>query len=308
MMKKEPTEPALRICHERRYHSLPVSIETYRFDFGSGSYPAWFSPDVKECSQISPIYPHSHPAPEFIEMTEGRLEAALDGEKFTLNAGDILLVSPYATHSAKFDTDNSHGVFEYRYMIFELSVFAGCGKRVADIIDDLRRGKARFRPVISGDSAKALSSLLDEATRHIRRHDATASDDLALTSVLCEILSTALDAGIEKPEMKSRDISFIHNVSSYIELNYKNPLSTAKISSDLGYSVSWFCTAFKRAFGKSFIEYLNEFRVNYAASRYIDSLLSLPEIASAAGFSDYNYFAKRFKKHIGVTPSEFFRK
>ena len=193
-------------------------------------------------------------------------------------------------------------------MIFELSVFAGCGKRVADITDDLRRGKARFRPVISGDSAKALSSLLDEATRHIRRHNATVSDDLALTSVLCEILSTALDAGIEKPEMKSRDISFIHNVSSYIELNYKNPLSTAKISSDLGYSVSWFCTAFKRAFGKSFIEYLNEFRVNYAASRYIDSLLSLPEIASAAGFSDYNYFAKRFKKHIGVTPSEFFRK
>ena len=119
-------------------------------------------------------------------------------------------------------------------MIFELSVFAGFGKRVADIIDDLRRGKARFRPVISGDSAKALSSLHDEATRHIRRHNATVSDDLALTSVLCEILSTAIDAGIEKPEMKSRDISFIHNVSSYIELNYKNPLSTAKISSDLG--------------------------------------------------------------------------
>ena len=136
---------------------LPVNIETYRFDFGSGSYPVWFSPDVKEGSQISPIYPHSHPAPEFIEMTEGRLEAALDGEKFTLNAGDILLVSPYATHSAKFDTDKAHGVFEYRYMIFELSVFADCGKRVADIIDDLRRGKARFRPVISGDSAKAPS-------------------------------------------------------------------------------------------------------------------------------------------------------
>ena len=162
---KNKIEPDLRICHERRYLSLPVSIETYRFDFGSGSYPAWFSPDVKEGSQISPIYPHSHPAPEFIEMTEGRLEAALDGKKFMLNAGDILLVSPYATHSAKFDTDNSHGVFEYRYMIFELSVFAGCGKRVADIIDDLRRGKARFRPVISGDTAKTLSALLDEATR-----------------------------------------------------------------------------------------------------------------------------------------------
>ena len=45
-----------------------------------------------------------------------------------------------------------------------------------------------------------------------------------------------------------------------------------------------------------------------AADEYSGSPLSLSDIAANVGFGDYSCFSKSFTKHIGVTPTVYFKK
>lgn len=55
------------------------------------------------------------------------------------------------------------------------------------------------------------------------------------------------------------------------------------------------------------MQYLCDFRLQIATDR-INGNLSIAEIASEAGFNDYCYFSRSFKKYIGVTPAKYFGK
>ena len=63
--------------------------------------------------------------------------------------------------------------------------------------------------------------------------------------------------------------------------------------------------AFNKEVGMPCMSYLEKMRMAMARSdlQYTDQTIS--EISLACGYSDMNYFSKVFKKHTGLTPSEF---
>ncbi len=73
----------------------------------------------------------------------------------------------------------------------------------------------------------------------------------------------------------------------------------------MNYSDPYFCKLFKQCFEKSFTTYLSEFRVNKAKQLLVDVTINVKEISDRVGYRDSNYFAKVFKRVVGVTPSEY---
>ncbi|MBD9009716.1 MAG: AraC family transcriptional regulator [Clostridiales bacterium] len=53
-------------------------------------------------------------------------------------------------------------------------------------------------------------------------------------------------------------------------------------------------------------EYIRKKRLEYACSMLKSGELSVAEVSEKAGFSDYNYFSRLFKKHYGVSPHKKF--
>jgi transcriptional regulator GlxA family with amidase domain len=49
-------------------------------------------------------------------------------------------------------------------------------------------------------------------------------------------------------------------------------------------------------------------RLQAAADLLTGSRLSVTEIALECGFNEPNYFARQFRRHIGVSPSEYRRR
>ncbi len=63
---------------------------------------------------------------------------------------------------------------------------------------------------------------------------------------------------------------------------------------------------FNKAVGESPLNYLNIIRIRKATKEIkINPNLSITEIAFQVGFSDSNYFARVFRKHLGMSASEY---
>jgi two-component system response regulator YesN len=64
---------------------------------------------------------------------------------------------------------------------------------------------------------------------------------------------------------------------------------------------------FHKATGKSFNSYIDEVRIENSKKLLLKEENKVYEIALLAGYTDVNYFHKKFKKYVGMSPAEYRR-
>lgn len=104
----------------------------------------------------------------------------------------------------------------------------------------------------------------------------------------------------------SKTGSFVRAAENYVKEHYNNPeLSIDLLCSELGVSSSYFSTIFKKETGKTFINYLTEYRMNEAERLLIEENEKKYIIAEKVGYSDPSYFSYVFKKWFGMSPMKY---
>ncbi len=94
---------------------------------------------------------------------------------------------------------------------------------------------------------------------------------------------------------------------AYIDKNLSADLDIADICKELSLGRTKLYDIFKREANTGVSEYINRRRLHKAKSLLKTTDMSIPEIASAVGFNDYNYFSRVYKKRYGKAP-KFYRK
>lgn len=92
---------------------------------------------------------------------------------------------------------------------------------------------------------------------------------------------------------------------AYIKQNYRNEITLAAVAEKIMITANYLSTLFRQHTGKSFIDYLNHYRVEQAGRLLKSCMLKNYEIANAVGFKDERYFTRIFKKYFEVCPSEY---
>jgi AraC-like DNA-binding protein len=87
--------------------------------------------------------------------------------------------------------------------------------------------------------------------------------------------------------------------------NAKRRISVSEISRHIGMSKSSFCIFFKKATGKTFVNYLNEYRIETACQLLNTTKNSVSDICYEVGFEDIPYFNRVFKKTKSMSPKEY---
>ena len=96
-------------------------------------------------------------------------------------------------------------------------------------------------------------------------------------------------------------------IQDHIDTNLS--LTLKAISESLDVHPSYLSREFSKYFDDlSFGDYIRKLRIEKATTLLMGSQYSLAEIAYLTGFSDQSHFNRIFKKHIGVTPSQYRRK
>ncbi len=100
--------------------------------------------------------------------------------------------------------------------------------------------------------------------------------------------------------------SFVSRALDYVRDHYEDKeLSVESVCDYLNVSAAYFSTVFKRETGKTFINYLTDFRMEKAVRMLLEKNEKTYVIAQAVGYSDPNYFSYAFKKKYGMSPSKY---
>lgn len=91
----------------------------------------------------------------------------------------------------------------------------------------------------------------------------------------------------------------------YLHDHLKDNISLLQMSKDIGISKYYLHRLFTEIHGDTPINYLTTIRLEKAKHKLQYSKEGITEIAMDCGFSNSSYFSKTFKKHLGLSPTQY---
>ena len=135
------------------------------------------------------------------------------------------------------------------------------------------------------------------------------ADDKNINAIINHQFASLYLTLIENYKHKAKNINpYSKEVASavkYINENLNEKISFTDISKKYNLSERTFRKAFNSVMGVSPKTYQQSARMNIAATKLKDGDLTISEISDELGFYSQFHFSKDFKKHFGVTPSEY---
>ncbi|ASA21377.1 response regulator transcription factor [Paenibacillus donghaensis] len=97
----------------------------------------------------------------------------------------------------------------------------------------------------------------------------------------------------------------VEEMKRQVEAYYDQALSLQGIAQSCYMNPDYVSRIFKKATGKSFIDYLTDVRIGKSKELMKSSTYKNYEIAQMVGYEDYRYFSRIFKKRLGMTIGEY---
>ncbi|MDQ5930605.1 MAG: hypothetical protein QG594_2393 [Bacteroidota bacterium] len=94
-------------------------------------------------------------------------------------------------------------------------------------------------------------------------------------------------------------------VYDYIQKNFSEKISLEDVSKIANMSNISFNRFIKKRTGKTFVNYLNDIRIGYAARWLVEKEMSISEVAFKSGFNNIANFNRIFKNVKNCTPSQY---
>lgn len=94
-------------------------------------------------------------------------------------------------------------------------------------------------------------------------------------------------------------------VYDYVQTNYSKKITLTEVSELVNMSNVSFNRFIKKRTGKTFVDYVNEVRIGFAARLLLEKDLSISEIAFLCGFNNIANFNRIFKRNKGRTPTQY---
>lgn len=249
----------------------------------------------------------------FILILEGTLQIQQRNRKFVTKKNEFLLLFPNTLHKGLvaspgflsylwvhfYVTDPGYHVYDHRTLLRQH--FANQSHNITSVIPKNRILIPEFGQFSAEHRSLLLfNQLLDLAKRE--NYEATWACHYALNSLLLEVTV----ASFRTNYLTGNEIPIaVLDVMEWIRTHYEQPLTVASIAELFDYHPTYLSNLFKTHTGRSLLNYINATRINIAKNLLSNKTLSIFTIASMCGFSDEKYFMKQFRKHEGMTPTQY---
>lgn len=254
---------------------------------------------------------HWHAEDEVICVTQGGLLLTVDGEKYRGAPGDLFWIGRGALHGMEAPPGPTRYlalVFPMEFLSFERPDYAQ-----SRYLGPLCRGEAGFPvriPLGSPHGGEAFGELLSAVALDREREQGY---QLEVKAALLKAVGLLIRDGLLQPEPggggASSDFRMdrLKAVLSYIQQHSGEELRLADVAARFHLSPKYFSRYFKANLDRSFVEYLNAFRIERSADLLLHTDLPVGEIALSVGFGNFSYFIRQFQRFHGCTPSKYRR-
>jgi AraC-like DNA-binding protein len=176
---------------------------------------------------------------------------------------------------------------------------------------DQLRDRIIARRRIVGERAVEITSLQDRALQTIFDNPLKGKLGLMmLETAMVQIILLQLN-GLFKDcpvtanhGLHRRDMEIIHAVKEHLLDTYLDDHSLSGLALHFGINTNKLMNSFKKMFGKSIFEFIQDLRMQYAQRLLKEDALQVMEVARTVGYKNPNHFSAAFKRQFGVCPSE----
>ena len=247
---------------------------------------------------------HFHPEFElnFIHQAEGA-ERIVSDHRGLIGEYELVLVGPNVYHGWNNGNCKSSLIHEitiqfHRNLLDESLLERNMMKPIKDLLANASRGI-----LFSEKTSRHLAFQLEDLSQK-----SGLEAFIELMSVL-NILSVAENQKLLcSDSMHTSDFANsdrIKKVCEYIEKNYQEKIKIQDIAARLNITETTLSRLMKKRTGRSFIEFLNDYRIGFATRWLTETNQTISEIAFRCGFYNISNFNRIFRKIKGCTPGRY---
>lgn len=225
----------------------------------------------------------------YIESGCGYFKLEDDYEK--ISGKTVILFKPHEPQIYKYYKKDSTTIYWIHFS----------GRDVEKLLKELNIYDKKVIPVNNGHVLKEyLKRILEEF-----QNKPTAF--IRATSSYAKLAMIELNREIENASKKNSDLA-IEKLLKEMNMNFSKNISNAEYAKFCNMSVPHFLSKFKSVTGTTPQNYILNTRIANSKNLLVTTNYKIMEISQLVGFADSMYFCKRFKKIVGITPTEYRQK
>lgn len=251
---------------------------------------------VDETPEDSDFIMHVHERCEIYYFVSGNAEYLVEGSRYPLSAGSILIMRPAETHRAKIISGEK---YERYALNFAVSLVESIDPRhlLLNAFFDrpLGRGNLYLREELENADLRRLFAEMCGGADDYENRLSIITGLFLLLNLINKAFESRRSSEYPQPQSVSE------KMVSYVNAHLFDRLSVPMLAEHFFLSTSQFGRIFRQATGAAPWEYITLKRLT-AAREKIRGGVSVQSAAESCGFSDYSAFYRAYVKHFGRSP------
>ena len=233
---------------------------------------------IRNYETIRIIEEHSHQCAELVYYIKGSGNVTVDDEKFSFNAGDVMLILPTLKH---------------KEIQKEMTNMIAVGFTVdSEIVPN--------KSLLIKDENSVFFNLFQKIRYEFKNKEIYYTENIEnyISNILIEMSRYASNSSNKKKSELDPYINYFREYHSH-KINIKS------IAKEAGYSSDYFSVLFKEQTGYTPKEFIQNERFEHAKRLLKEENLKLDEVSERCGFEYYCEFSSFFKSKSGMSPLKY---
>ncbi|MEZ4935640.1 MAG: AraC family transcriptional regulator [Saprospiraceae bacterium] len=282
---------------------LKPALEKVLPEFGSSFSVKQYVEKAGDKLNYKPFW-HFHPELELVFINGGNGKRHVGNHLSYFNNGDLVLIGSNLPHYGFTDrlTGNcSETVIQMQKDFLGRDFFQIPEMKVVGQLFERANSGISFYGTTKKEIGKRLEQLPQK--NHVKRlvdfiqilHDLALSEEYYL-----------LNAEGYTFEVQQQDNDRADVIYGYVRSHFQRPITLTEIAEKVNMTVPSFCRFFKKlSAGKTFTQFVNEYRIIHACKLLVEETSSITDICFICGFNNFSHFNRSFRQVTGKSPSEY---
>lgn len=263
-------------------------LENQNLEFISGTVDSLYS------------YFHYHEEIQITWIEQGRGSVLIGNEISKFDKGDILLIGSNVPHLIRYSNQGfkTRNLY-FKSVLFETeTMFSNEMEEIGFFLNEWKRGL-----IIKEKQAKKLHRLFEKHTEQLDGFDRLLLLFRIINVIRHLPIKNWMNNNSNHEILKEEAGQRLNKVFEFSFENLHRPIAIHEVAAVAHLSVSQFSIVFKKHTGKTYIQFLNQLRIEEVCQQLTYTDLQIAEIVDQSGFSNLSNFNKTFKNIKGLSPS-----
>jgi len=246
---------------------------------------------------------HYHRELEILYINKGSGKRYIGSHISYFKGGELILIGPMLPHYSYVDPVLPN---QKKVSIQLREGFPGVTILMMPEMQPIRQLLERARLGVSfiGQIKNEVGKMLEDLA------DASPIDRVIQTFEILKVLAQSeeykvLNSEGYQIEIAPQDNERIRNIFNFVRENFTRQISLDEIAEESSMTPPSFARYFKKNTGKTFTQFVNEYRLVHASKLLAEKPTSITDICFESGFNNFSHFNKLFKDYTGQSPSDY---